>query len=371
MKRTGVLGKNALLKKREKRTLRANAKRLAVLALLAVVLSGCGSAQQHKDAAGSTSGMAMENLAVADQKSVGSAAAAGGSASLQSADTASTAKQESGTAAAKPADSFNGGAVPDSGVNRKIIYKANVTLQVEKYAEAQARIEEAVSRSGGYILQFSEGETTYEKSGTFVIKVPVNGFSSLLGELEKMSPSAKKSMQGQDVSEEYVDLTSRLKAKQVVESRLISFMEKAAKTDELLAFSNELSKVQEEIERIKGRMRYLEQNVAFSTIEVRMSQKLGSAAVIQARDGGPLFQRAAAALNGSAAILSLAFQWLIVAIAAVLPVALVLAVIGVPLWLYRRSRKKKLVEIRKKLAAENSEALPAVSKHEASSNETE
>jgi len=250
---------------------------------------------------------------------------------------------------------------PAIAVDRKIIYKANLTLQVEKYAEAQARIEEAVSRAGAYILQFSEHETTYERSGTFSIKVPASGFSSLLSQLEQIHPSAKKSMQGQDVSEEFVDLSSRLKAKEVVESRLIIFMEKASKTDELLAFSNELSKVQEDIERLKGRMRYLEQNVAYSTIDVRMSQKLGSAAVIQAQDGGPLLQRAASALNGSVAVLSLLFQWAVVVIAALLPVGVVLAVIGVPLWMLRRARKKKLLEIRKKLAMDNSETTQDVS----------
>jgi hypothetical protein len=246
-----------------------------------------------------------------------------------------------------------------------------VTLQVEKYAEAQAQIEEAVSRSGGYVLQFNESETSYEKSGSFSIKVPASGFSSLLSQIEKINPSAKKSMQGQDVSEEFVDLTSRLKAKQVVESRLLVFMEKAAKTDELLAFSNELGKVQEEIERIKGRMRYLDQNVAYSTIEVRMTQKLGSAAVIQAQDGGPLLQRSANALNGSMAVLSLIFQWIVVIVAAVLPVALVGAIVGVPIWIIRRAKKKKLVEIRKKLAAENNEKLTAEPEDLSSTDKTE
>ncbi|MDF2963995.1 MAG: hypothetical protein K0S39_5730 [Paenibacillus sp.] len=351
---------------REKYTLRINAKRVAVLALLAVMLTGCGAlSSSSKDAAAPSSSAAQESaMAMTDQKQdVSNETAAGGAAVPAAAGQANP----EGASGAKPADSFNGGsAAAVNAADRKIIYKANLTLQVEKYAEAQAQIEEAVSRSGGYILQFSENETTYEKSGNFSIKVPANGFNSLLSQLEKINPSAKKSMQGQDVSEEYVDLTSRLKAKQVVESRLIVFMEKASKTDELLAFSNELGKVQEEIERIKGRMRYLEQNVAYSTIEVRMSQKLGSAAVIQAQDRGPLFQRAAAALNGSAAILSLVFQWLVVVIAAVLPVALVLSVIGLPLWWLRRIKKKKLIEIRKKLAAENNESLPIMSENASS-----
>jgi uncharacterized membrane protein YqjE len=60
--------------------------------------------------------------------------------------------------------------------------------------------------------------------------------------------------------------------------------------------------------------------------------------------------------------MALVFQWIVVALAAILPVALVLAVIGIPIWLLRRSRNKKLVDIRKRLTAENGEPEPNLSK---------
>ncbi|MEK3915068.1 DUF4349 domain-containing protein [Paenibacillus sp. FSL H7-0331] len=334
------------------------AKHWILAALLVVLLSGCSAAREKGESTASAPGAASS--ALTEQKSdMLAAQPAGDAAAPAMMDTNSAAKEKASTA--KPADSFNGNALGDIAVERKIIYKANITMQVDKYEEAQAKIESAVSQAGGYILQFNENENNYEKSGMFIIKVPANGFQSLMKQLETINPSAKKNMQGQDVSEEFVDLTSRLKAKQVVESRLIAFMEKASKTDELLAFSNELGKVQEEIERIKGRMRYLEQNVSYSTIEVRLAQKLGSAAVIQANDRGPLFQRMASALNESAVVLTVVFEWLIVAAAAVLPVALVLFLILLPIVVVRRSRKKKMMEIRKKLTEENGEVQPDLS----------
>ncbi len=261
--------------------------------------------------------------------------------------------------AGKPAAStgLTGETAPETSdaFSRKIIYKANLVMQVEKYQEAQAKIQEAVKQSGGYILQFDENASALEKSGTFVIKVPAAGFQSLLALLEQIQPTLQKNLQGQDVTEEYVDLAARLKAKQVVESRLIAFMEKAAKTDELLAFSNELGKVQEEIERIKGRMRYLEQNVALSTIELKLTQKSSSAEVIQARGQGPLGQRAAEALNGTLAVLGFLLQWAFVFLAGALPVILLLALIGIPVWLLRNRRKEKLAAIRARLAGEEAE----------------
>lgn len=80
------------------------------------------------------------------------------------------------------------------------------------------------------------------------------------------------SITGQDVTEEYIDLESRLKSKQAVESRLLSFMEQAEKTEDLLAISKDLAKVQEEIETIKGRMNYLENKADLATVTISIEE---------------------------------------------------------------------------------------------------
>jgi hypothetical protein len=229
--------------------------------------------------------------------------------------------------------------------DRKVIYKGNLTMEVPNYTAAQTEINNLVTLSGGYILQFSENQTTAEKSGNYVIKVPANGFSSFIRDLEKIKTVSdiRHNIQGQDVSEEYVDLSSRLKAKQVVEARLLAFMEKATKTDELLSFSNELGNIQETIEQIKGRMRFLDQNVAMSTVEIRLYEQ-GTAKLNTASMGDSTFTKTKNALKASVHALKVIAQGLIVFAAAVLPVLIVLAIIGIPLMitLRKRARKAKL-----------------------------
>ena len=97
-----------------------------------------------------------------------------------------------------------------------------------------------VSLAGGYMLNFSDTQTKYELGGIFVIKVPSSGFQSFVNKLEELKKKdtvPQRNVKGQDVTEEYVDIQSRLKAKQVVESRLLSFMEKATDTNRV-NFSN-------------------------------------------------------------------------------------------------------------------------------------
>ncbi|OAS13647.1 DUF4349 domain-containing protein [Paenibacillus oryzisoli] len=234
----------------------------------------------------------------------------------------------------------------EAGFNRKLIYRANLVMPVEDYSSAQTQLRDLVALSGAYILQFSESANTGEKGGTYTIKVAANGFVSMLDGLEKISPALQRNVQGQDVTEEYVDLSSRLTAKQLVESRLLSFMERASKTDELLAFSNELAKVQEAIEQIKGRMRYLDQNVSYSTIELRMYQQTGKKPLLSDPNELTLAERVEKAWGSSLNVLFAVMQGVLVFLAAAVPVLVILLIIAIPIWVYRRKRNERLRELR-------------------------
>lgn len=249
-------------------------------------------------------------------------------------------------------------AVPPAGeFGMKMIYTANMAMEVEDYAEAQSEIRNMVALSNGYILQFSDSQSNYERGGNFVIKVPADGFMSFIDQLQQMKTvkPPQLSMRGQDVTEEYVDLSSRLKAKQVTEERLLSFMEKATGTDDLVRFAQELSRVQEEIEQLKGRMHYLDQNVAFSTVDIRLYEKLSDdVKSLQKDDKLPVWERAVQSWQRSLAALSDLFAQLVVVMFAVLPFLIVLCVITVIAFIvYRKWPSKSDAEI------EITQAIPA------------
>lgn len=262
-------------------------------------------------------------------------------------DSASASMELNGFSGAMPnsvSQATSGGSTP--GLNLKMIYTANITMQVENYADAQSEIRDSVLLVNGYILQFNDNQSQYERGGTYVIKVPANGFMSFIDGLQQMKTvkPAQLSLQGQDVTEEYVDLTSRLKAKQLQEERMLSFMEKANGTDDLVRFSFELGRVQEEIEYIKGRMRYLDQHVAFSTIEIRLYEKLGAMTTQEEEEKTPVWDRAVKALQNSMVSLVSIFSQLIIILFAVLPFLITLTILTLVGWIvYRRSLKNKLI----------------------------
>ncbi|MCD1261606.1 DUF4349 domain-containing protein [Paenibacillus athensensis] len=245
------------------------------------------------------------------------------------------------------------GAEAADGFNRKLIYKANLVMPVADYDKAQTELRDLVALSGAYILQFSESVESKARSGNYTIKVAANGFVPLLDGLAKISPALKRNVNGQDVTEEYVDLESRLKAKQAVEARLLSFMDKATKTDDLLAFSNELARVQQEIEQLKGRMRYLDQNVAYSTVELRLYEQIGSKPLLSDPNETSLGERIERAWHSSLNVLTVVLQGLLVVLAAALPVLALAAVVCVPLFVVRKRRRSRMLETRRERQEQN------------------
>lgn len=317
---------------------------LALAALLAFALAGCSSGSS-KDASGNISDMSMANEAPAAQAAppMGEAFQADAAAY----ETSTVSRDEKGadvSAGASAAVQGSAGigtlADPGAGLNRKVIYKANVSMKVEQFATAEEKLKNLIHLSGAYILQFSNSVSANEKGATYVIKVPADGFSSFLDQLRQIQPELQMQMEGSDVTEEYVDLDARLKAKQAAEARLLAFMDKATRSDDLVRFQSELAGVQEQIEQLKGRMRYLDQNVAFSTINIRMYEG-------KANDHEPakkgLGDRLENALTGSAKALGQFGQALLVFLAALLPVLAVASVIGIPLYyiIRRQTRAKR------------------------------
>jgi len=342
------------------------------LVILAVVLAGCGSADRNSaaDSLAKENGSTSNNAAVEvqSQSSMASTADQSTSAAPEAEATGSENMAVKGSTSENTVQvsaGFTGSDVV-AGLNKKLIYKANLNMEVEDYGKAQTEIRNLVTMANGYIIEFNENMSQYEQGGTFILKVPASGFSPFLNKLEQVKhESLQRSIQGQDVSEEYVDLESRLKAKQLMEAQYTEFMKKATKSNDLVAFANELGSIQESIEQIKGRMRYINQNVSFSTVELRVYQTDESIAVKEKKEQGPLLERASDALNGSLNALSVMFQWIVVILAGALPIligaAIILAIVLVSRKNIRERREQQTERIRQRNKELNREQiLPAV-----------
>ncbi len=158
---------------------------------------------------------------------------------------------------------------------RMVIFQGEMTIEVENFHKAVDSIKNEAEKLGGYIVESSYHEVNRDSlNGTIIIRVPQPYFHSFLDHVASTNGKVlHQSTTGNDITEEFVDLDSRLKSKRVVEERLLGFMEQAETTESLLKISNDLAKVQEEIEQIVGRMNYLENQVALSTLTFYIEER--------------------------------------------------------------------------------------------------
>jgi len=229
---------------------------------------------------------------------------------------------------------------------RMIIHQAKLQVNVEKLETAQANITKKVEEYGGYIVEsnvYQEDDET--NSGKMIVRIPEKHFQPFLQDAEgEATKILERNVTGQDVTEQYVDLESRVKSKRAVEARLLEFMGNAKKTDDLLKISTDLAKVQEEIEVMVGKMNYLENQTSFSTIELLMYE---NRIVVPAIDSKELntWEKTKKQLATSTNSLLATGSALIVFFIGNLPVLVILAAIGLVVYLimkrWRRLDQKK------------------------------
>jgi len=157
------------------------------------------------------------------------------------------------------------------------IKNALLSLLVKDVRESIQKITDIGTRLQGYIISSSvyEVEESGKLRGQISFKVPQAKFEEGLSELRGLAVTINSErVTGQDVSEEFTDLSARLRNKEASEEQLLALMDKTGSISDILGVQRELTRVREEIERLKGRIDYLEKNIAMSTITVDLSTEV-------------------------------------------------------------------------------------------------
>ncbi len=243
------------------------------------------------------------------------------------------------------ADSENNVSNNGSGIikkDRMFIYNANLSIQVKEFRSVEAEIQQNAIKLGGYVVESSTYDNGTESiNGTIIIKIPQSHFQSYIKDIEKNSIKViEKNISGNDVTEEFVDLESRLKAKEAVEKRLLTLMDQAEKTEDLLKISNDLAKVQEEKEQILGRMNFLQNNVDYSTVTIHLEEQLVKIDSFKDNSSLNTWQKAKSlfvdTINGIISVLS----GVVVIIVGLSPVIIPIVVILI-VWFVLRKKKRQ------------------------------
>ncbi|MBK6750689.1 MAG: DUF4349 domain-containing protein [Acidobacteria bacterium] len=167
--------------------------------------------------------------------------------------------------------------------DRKIVRNADLNLEAESPEESQKSITSIAESKGGFVVEsqqsISEKQGTTRDTVTMTVRVPAAKFAEAVDEIRKTASRViVETIKGDDVTEEFIDVEARLKAKKALEQQFMEIMKRANSVEDALNVQRQLGEVRSEIEKIEGRKRFLENQSSLSTIKVRIQTKAAFAA---------------------------------------------------------------------------------------------
>jgi hypothetical protein len=159
-------------------------------------------------------------------------------------------------------------------VPKKIIKTGTINITAENIEKTKKYIDTLVIEFNAFYASENLSNTDYSHSYTLTIRVPSNHFDDFIREIEAARLDITyKSIAGKDVTEEYIDIETRLQNKRNYLKRYNELVLKANTIKEILEIEEKIRGIEEEIESVQGRLNYLENQVALSTLDLTLSKE--------------------------------------------------------------------------------------------------
>jgi hypothetical protein len=170
-----------------------------------------------------------------------------------------------------PGTSGTGSTAPLQPGERLVVRDANMVLEVSDVKAVDQQLRALVTAQKGFVLSSSSSGS----DGDFVVyvtfKIPSDQLDATITAAEKKAHKVlSRSMSGNDVTSQYVDLTGRLTSLTAARDRLLELLKKAEKVEEAVAVNTALIEVQSQYEQVVGQMRFLRENAALSSLTIEL-----------------------------------------------------------------------------------------------------
>jgi len=244
---------------------------LSLILITAIALTGCGASGRAAAPApdfGYNQPLPNSSVDLYAQKD-----------SPQSAPVSGIAPNDAVTVAGESAPTGNstgGNAAP---VQRLVIQNADVAIVVSDVETRMKNIQVMAEQLGGFVVS-SNLYQSYNKSNVqvpeaqVVIRVPAGKLDGALEQIKKdVVEVTSENRSGQDVTADYIDQKSRLANLEAAEAQLNDIMKTAQKTDDVVNIFNQLVYYREQIEVVKGQIKYYEEAAALSSVTVTITEE--------------------------------------------------------------------------------------------------
>lgn len=160
-----------------------------------------------------------------------------------------------------------------SPIERKLIKTGNIDIEVSNVTDTKNQITALVKEAGGYIS--SDNQNNYSGAPRYeqVVRLPSDKLDDFVLKIEGLAKKVdNKTISTQDVTEEFIDVETRLATKKELEARYRDLLKQAKSVKDIIEVEAQLNNVRSEIESMEGRLKYLNSQVSYSTLTVTYYQ---------------------------------------------------------------------------------------------------
>lgn len=180
----------------------------------------------------------------------------------------------------------------DNSINipQKIIKNAFLRFETNDLESTFNQIQTAIEANKGTVQNDTEGKGHNTIYRNISIRVPSQNFDTFIQSISKgVSYFDEKNISSQNVTEEFIDINSRLNTKRKLEARYLEILQRANKISEILEIEKQISTIREEIEAKEGRLKYLENRVSESTVTIEFYKTIAQKENIKVSYGSKIW----------------------------------------------------------------------------------
>jgi hypothetical protein len=187
----------------------------------------------------------------------------------------------------------------DAKIEQKIIKEGNLKFETNDLDATYNQILTAVKNTKATIQNDTQGKEYDQLFRTIIVRVPSQNFEIFVNSISKgVSYFERKEISAQDVTEQYIDLDARMKAKLKLEDRYLELLKKATKVSEMLEIEAQLSAIREEIEAKQGQLKYLQNRVSISTVTIAFYKTVAVKSGVNISYGAKIWNAIVSGFNG-------------------------------------------------------------------------
>ncbi|MFC4816295.1 MULTISPECIES: DUF4349 domain-containing protein [unclassified Flavobacterium] len=214
----------------------------------------------------------------------------------------------------------------------KIIKTANLSFESSDLNASYENLQKGISKYNAIVQNDESGKNDASVYRNLTIRIPNQHFDAFIADISKgVQHFDRKEISQQDVTEEYIDVESRMKSKKKLEERYLQLLSKANKVSEMLEIEKKLAEIREEVEAKEGQLKYMQNRISMSTIQIEMYTKNASESGATVSYGSKIWNSIKEGFNGlSNFMLSIISIW-----------PFILIFVGMFVFIKRRFFKKK------------------------------